>query len=215
MNAGAWQIADDEAQRMTRAHLIVPKARDQHGRRAMDAPAEKLQQVERRLIRPVDVLEDDERGWSGALELRQCCEEDSFAVGAPASAVSSGPPAWRAISCDGANGRGVNRASHAPHKTRAEPRRASAKLRRSEVLPMPASPVSSVPQPLPLKRQHETRPSLSSIMGATDTRRSSDIADFGTRVPLFVGFCMLRVSARLLRISRRLRSAAGIGWHEE
>src|SRR5687768_16876366 len=76
MHAGARQIADDEAQRMARAHLVVAKGRDQHGWRAMDAPADKFQQIERRLVRPVHVFEDNERWRTGALELLQRREKD-------------------------------------------------------------------------------------------------------------------------------------------
>ena len=66
-----------------------------------------------------------------------------------------------------------------------------------------------------LTSQHESRSSLQSIMGATDTRRSSEIADFATKTPIFVGFSMLRVSARFLRGSGSFRRAAGTDRYEE
>ena len=42
--------------------LVVPVGRDDEALRLVDAPAEHVQGVERRLVRPVDVLEDDDRG---------------------------------------------------------------------------------------------------------------------------------------------------------
>jgi len=48
--------------------FVVPVRRDHEPRDAVDAPAEDAQHVERRLVRPVDVLDHDDRG---AVELRE------------------------------------------------------------------------------------------------------------------------------------------------
>jgi hypothetical protein len=50
--------------------------------------------------------------------------------------------------------------------------------------------------------------SLQSIIGATETRRSSETADSVAEMPIFLGFSMLRVSARFLWISGRFGLAA-------
>ena len=46
---------------MTAAELVIPIAGDQQGGRCLDPAAEQSQHVERRLVRPVDVLEHDDR----------------------------------------------------------------------------------------------------------------------------------------------------------
>ncbi len=50
--------------------LVVPVRRDDEPRDAVDAPAEDAQHVERRLVRPVDVLDHDDRGAVGLREER-------------------------------------------------------------------------------------------------------------------------------------------------
>jgi len=52
------QIAQDTPERMIRAYLIIAISDDQHGMGPIDSTAEKLQQVERRFIRPVNVFSD-------------------------------------------------------------------------------------------------------------------------------------------------------------
>jgi hypothetical protein len=60
-----------------------------------------------------------------------------------------------------------------------------------------------------LTSQLKSRLSLQSIIGATETRRSSEMPDSVAEMPIFIGFSMLRVSARFLRISGCFVLAAG------
>src|SRR5919108_3164877 len=59
----------------------------------------------------------------------------------------SSPPVVSAISRNGPSGRGVNNASHAPHKIRADLRLSSEKRRNRSVFPTPASPPTSTSRP--------------------------------------------------------------------
>ncbi len=67
VSAPARQLPHHEPQRVPRAELVIAIRRRQHGARAVDAPAEILEQIERGLIRPVQVFEYDQR--RRALEL--------------------------------------------------------------------------------------------------------------------------------------------------
>ena len=76
----ARQIADHEAARMTRADFVGAIGHHQHRARALHAPAEELEQVERRLVGPVAVLEHDQRRRP-VLELVERRAEDRVAAG--------------------------------------------------------------------------------------------------------------------------------------
>ena len=65
----------------------------------------------------------------------------------PAVTCARSPPVSSATSSSGPRARGVNSASHAPHRIRADPRCSSVKRRASAVLPAPASPVTSTSRP--------------------------------------------------------------------
>ena len=53
---------------MVGVDLVVPVRRDHEPSRVVDAPAEHPQRVQRRLVGPVDVLEDDNRGLGELVE---------------------------------------------------------------------------------------------------------------------------------------------------
>src|SRR4051812_4239036 len=70
---------------------------------------------------------------------------------APGSrAASSAPSAMAATSTNGPSGRGVNRTSHVPHRTPPGGSACSQNCRRSDVFPIPASPVTSASRPRPV-----------------------------------------------------------------
>ena len=62
------ELTEDDAQRMAAVNLVVTVGRDDEPPRPVDPPTEHAQGVERRLVRPVDVLEDDERGLPELVE---------------------------------------------------------------------------------------------------------------------------------------------------
>ena len=65
---------------MTGVNLVTAVSHDQHGARARDAPPEILHQVERGVVRPVHVLDDEDEGLPGTLELIDHGGEDALAV---------------------------------------------------------------------------------------------------------------------------------------
>ncbi len=65
------QVSEHDAQRMGRTDLVVPVGDDQQEARGAAAPAHEAQEVERRLVRPVGVLEHGERRAEPAGELSQ------------------------------------------------------------------------------------------------------------------------------------------------
>ena len=54
------EVADDDAQRMLAADLIVAVGPDHERARGLDAPPDEAQGVERRLVRPVQVVEEED-----------------------------------------------------------------------------------------------------------------------------------------------------------
>ncbi len=65
------EIAQHRAQRMTRAHLVIATGQHQQHAQALQAAPEKLDQVERGVIGPMNILEDDDRRPRPAGELIQ------------------------------------------------------------------------------------------------------------------------------------------------
>jgi hypothetical protein len=55
------QLAEEDAERMNPIELVVPVGREHEQRRLPQLAREQPQHVERRLVRPVDVLDDDDR----------------------------------------------------------------------------------------------------------------------------------------------------------
>ncbi len=119
--------AADGRRRPRRRGRSRPRAResDRSGGRGRAA-------VQRRLVRPVDVLEDDER-WSRQLvEKRECHTRGS----APSSRRPvSAPPVVAAMSANGPNGLGVARLSHEPWSTGQSTRSANARALSSRSRP--------------------------------------------------------------------------------
>ena len=58
MGAVAGQVTDHESQWVTRSDFIVSIGHGQHRRRAPDAATQVSEQIERSLIRPVQVFEN-------------------------------------------------------------------------------------------------------------------------------------------------------------
>jgi hypothetical protein len=56
------QVAEGQAKRVDRSQLIVAVRPDEQDRQVVDPAPDHPQQVKRRLVRPVEVLEDDDRG---------------------------------------------------------------------------------------------------------------------------------------------------------
>ena len=59
------ELAEHDAQRVVALELVVAVGRDHQRRHARHAPAEQVHEVERRLVGPVQVLEDDDRASRG------------------------------------------------------------------------------------------------------------------------------------------------------
>ena len=113
-------------------------------RERAEAAAEEREQVERRVVGPVHVLDDEDRRARG--ELVEDGGQQRLARAAGSSAASSAPPASRATSRSGPSGRGVTSGSHAPQSTRRAPRLARPRPT-SAVLPIPASPATTTTRP--------------------------------------------------------------------
>ena len=94
-------------------------SRGRRARERLDPSADQPENVERRLIRPVDVVEDED---VVAREPSSCMSADATACGLPPAwtTSASSPPASSATSRSGPSGRGVNRGSQAPQRIRAE-----------------------------------------------------------------------------------------------
>jgi hypothetical protein len=75
-SAGARKIANNESLRVTWANFIIPVRYEEHRACAMNAASQELQQIERRLICPVHILEDHERRRT-SLQIVQCRIENA------------------------------------------------------------------------------------------------------------------------------------------
>ena len=58
---GRCELTEHESQRVTRVQLLLPIAQGDHGADRLDAAGDEADHVERRLVRPVDVLDHDDR----------------------------------------------------------------------------------------------------------------------------------------------------------
>jgi len=65
------QLAEQPAQRMRGRHLVVAPRHHEQARHAVDAAAQELQQVQRGVVGPVQVLEDGQHRAAAALQRRQ------------------------------------------------------------------------------------------------------------------------------------------------
>jgi hypothetical protein len=59
----AWEISQDEPQRMFGAQLIIAIRQDKQCCCALNTPAKKFDQVERRFICPMNIFKDEDR-WT-------------------------------------------------------------------------------------------------------------------------------------------------------
>src|SRR5688572_10411258 len=74
------QLAEEATERVLRPELIVAVRKEQHGARRPDAPANELEQIEARLIGPVNVLEDGDGLAVPRRELAQKRAEEILAA---------------------------------------------------------------------------------------------------------------------------------------
>jgi hypothetical protein len=73
------QIAEEGSQRMRRRHFIFAPGDDEQRAHALGAPPEELEQVERRFVGPLHVLDDDQRGRPRMAQLLEEGPEDGVA----------------------------------------------------------------------------------------------------------------------------------------
>ena len=97
------------------------------------------QQVEGRVVGPLDVLDDEHRDAFGGRGALQEASNTSSRDAASRTRSRRLPPISRTMSWSGASGRGVNRPSQEPHAQVASGNRPWSSST-SEVLPTPASP---------------------------------------------------------------------------
>ena len=83
------EVAQQQAQRRLAGDLVVAIGEHEQDARRGDAPAEELHQVERRLVGPMDVLDDDQRRRSPT-RAASSREENSAARGARSRAAPAG-----------------------------------------------------------------------------------------------------------------------------
>ena len=128
--------------------LIIAVGDEQECRQTADTSPDEFQEIERRVVCPVDVFDHD-RAWRGRqIELgegmprrRPLGRDGCF------SATASGPFVCLAMSCTGPSGRGVESESHRPQS--APPVQVAAKCSTRLVLPTPASPAMAAIRPAP------------------------------------------------------------------
>ena len=63
--SGRRELADDESQRVCGPDLVAPVAHDEDDRQALDPTCEQTEDVQTRLVRPVHVVEDENRRLGG------------------------------------------------------------------------------------------------------------------------------------------------------
>ncbi len=66
---------------MLRAQLVVAVRHDEHDAHALQPASDEFDQIERRLVRPMHVLENEDRRRRSARQLIDRCVEDGIAVG--------------------------------------------------------------------------------------------------------------------------------------
>ena len=79
------EIAKRQPERVRRRESVIAVGEQQQGRRAADPPAEEAEQVEGRLVGPVNVLDDHDVEVPGLTDLSQERVEEFPAVGAVAA----------------------------------------------------------------------------------------------------------------------------------
>lgn len=75
---------------MPRANLLAARAQDDHGAQQRDAAAEIFDEIERGIVRPVHVLEDEHRGLAGVLQRVQQRRKQPFGSGGLVEQVADG-----------------------------------------------------------------------------------------------------------------------------
>jgi hypothetical protein len=134
---------------------LVAVAHEDEGGNALYPAPEQANDVERCLVRPVDIF-DDEHGRGISAELAHQRGRDLVGFASLWTSASNSPPVDCATSISGPSGRGVKSASQAPQRIRVELLCSSRKRRRSAVFPTPVSPPTSTSRP-----QRSTRTSAS------------------------------------------------------
>ena len=137
------------------ADLVVPHRADHQGPGDPDPAEQEAQEVDRALIGPVEVV-DDEHATGGAGGARTPPRR-SRGAGSPASTAVTSSPSWSARSWMGPSGRGVVSGSHAPQSTGTSSPTASTNACRSVLFPAPDSPLTTVRPPRP-SRARWSRP---------------------------------------------------------
>ena len=134
---------------MAAVQLVVAVGQDDQRRRAANPPAQIFEQIERRRIGPVHVLEDEHGRLLGALQLMQESGEDREPVSCRSHQLQQLAIRLKRDIVERPSGCGVNSASHRPSSVRASARCAARKASTRAVLPMPASPYTKVMRPSP------------------------------------------------------------------
>ena len=157
----ARQRAEHHAQRVRAVEFVVAVGGDHERRQRLDPARQQPDDVERRLVGPVQVLEHDDRGPSAARPRarRPACRASRLRPRAPRARR---PPPRRC--------RPAGRAGAACTARRRRPTgpacRPSQNVRTSAVLPIPASPATSTNRPRLCSRTASWRASSSSSCAA-------------------------------------------------
>ena len=170
VHRAAGERAEQPVQRVARIELVA-HGQDEHRADRLDAARRVAEHVERGVVGPVDVL-DDEHGRALLGELLQQRGEDASTGPSSASAAASGPSVPAAASCSGPSVRDATRSSHAAMSTRASAPDAPANARTRLVLPMPASPATSAVEPRP-SPPSATAPTRTSSCASRSSRTSA------------------------------------------
>src|SRR5262249_62206486 len=85
------KLAERNAQRMRTSELVVAIGRDEYRRHRLDTPPHDTEHVERRLVGPVDVFQDD-HSWAGRRELLEQRRSDPARLHLPPPPPHALPP---------------------------------------------------------------------------------------------------------------------------
>ena len=165
MRATSRRRGQRPTQRMVGADLVVAERHDEQRRNGLHASGDVREHVDRRLIGPMCVLDDADRGTRAA----QRVEHKPRGVHAALADSTASPGNSRAMSRNGPSGRGTARSSHAPANTRVARRSLATNARTRLVLPMPASPLTRATPPCPAT----TAPKAASSVDSASSRSSS------------------------------------------
>ena len=140
MSGAGGELSDHDSQRLGAVELVVAVAGEDERGNGLDASSDQPEDVERGLVRSVDILDNQHRR-AVALELANEPGHDLVRPGAlPRSPSPQVAADGSAISAKGPSGRGVKSGSHAPQSTLRPTSSCAQKQRKSAVLPTPASP---------------------------------------------------------------------------